>query len=90
MIERRHSDGSDRDSINERNKRSRGYEIADAVWRKRVEGRLSGPAAELVLSFLRIFSIILGEIVISEILMLSNPNRDGNGGRVPSSVVKTD
>jgi len=55
-----------------------------------MEGKLSGPAAELILSFLRIFSIILGEILMSEILILSDANRDGNGGRVPSSVVKTE
>ena len=57
---------------------------------KKMEGRLSGPAAELILSFLRIFPIISGEILMSEILILSDANRDGNGGRVPSSVVKTE
>ena len=53
-------------------------------------GKQSGPAAELVLSFMRILLIICGVIVTSEMPGLLGGMRLGKGGTMPSSLVKTD
>ena len=62
----------------------------NAVLWKKIGGRPSGPAAELVFNLLSVFSIIEGEICMSEIPAEFGGRRDLKTGIVPSSTTNTD
>ena len=55
---------------------------------KKIGGRPSGPAAELVLSLARMRLTIVGVIVMSDMPGLLFSMREGNGGVMPLSCVK--
>ena len=90
IIESFHSFGTTCRSMKLRNIKERGNFKLFLVSLKKIGGRPSGPAAELVRSFQIMFEIIFGLIVTSQIPVTVSGMRFGKLGRLPSSFVNTE